>query len=270
MRPSRSLCRTGRRALSFSLSFSSSRFHPRILSLSPFLSFSHFRYLVPPLFPAHLLSFSPFRSFPLSRLHSPCTLSVSSRTRRPRRFSPLASPLIILVLARPPLSSRIAVPLSRLLFPPRYISNPSQLVWSLSNSHPLDSRASSHSSRSRPPPLSIICLYLYPLRNCSLFFSLLHIPSRFSFLLSSFSLSDAFFLRPTLFRSTFIYRLVSGMLDHTSCKRARVCGRSSFSRSLSRGSSFSLSPVCVCGSLRYAMREKKMGGCIVGACHHGV
>lgn len=29
--------------------------------------------------------------------------------------------------------------------------------------------------------------------------------------------------------------------------------------------------VCVCvGSLRHAMREKKMGGCIVGACHHGV
>lgn len=207
--------------------------------------------LVLPFSPSRPLSLAPsrYRSSSLSsRTFSLFQPPFSSRSLI--RVRPMPYPLGLLsrssllpspfpfVSARPPLLSRVVVPLSKPLFPPRYITTLPRLVRSSSNSLcPLAAsppRASSHSSRSRPPSLPTLRPCLYSFRNCSLFFSPFLSPISPPFSLALFfALPAVFFLRPTLFRSTFMYRLVSGMRDvHHTSARVRTCApRPSFSRS---------------------------------------
>lgn len=243
--------------------------------------------LVLPFSPSRPLSLAPsrYRSSSLSSaapslfFNPPFLLARSSASALCRyplgllsRSSLLPSPFPF-VSARPPLLSRVVVPLSKPLFPSAVHNHPpaarSVLVEFAARS-PLRHRAhlrillarALHPFR-RSVPVSIRS-------ETALYFSLLFSPpSRLPFPSPSFSLSPlVFFLRPTLFRSTFMYRLVSGMRDvHHTGARVRACApRPSFSRS-------SLAPR---GDARVRIAsirvhgEKKMGGCIVGACHRGV
>lgn len=224
MRPSRSLRRARRRAPSRS----SSRFHPRGLSLSLPLD------IVPPLFPrVPSLFFNPRFLLARSSASALCrTLSVSSRARPSSRVT---------IPVRIGASS---APLSR-----RCSSFEASLSAAVHN-HPPAARsvlvefAARSPLRHRAHLRVLLARALHPFRRSvsvsirsetALYFSLLFSPpSRLPFPSPSFSLSPCvFFLRPTLFRSTFMYRLASGMRDvHHTSARVRTCApRPSFSRS---------------------------------------
>lgn len=156
MQPSRSLRRLRRRAPSLSRS---SRFHPRGLSLSLPLD------IAPPLFSSRTFSLFhpppprpppvPSRSFahirPVPILSHP--LGLLSRSSL---VPPFSSRLHFRSYRHVLRSSRVTLPLSVPLFPPRRITTLSRLARSSSNPLPTPlvtspSRASSHSSRARHP-----------------------------------------------------------------------------------------------------------------------
>lgn len=241
--------------------------------------------IVPPLFPRVPSLFfippvSPFARSPTFAL-CPYSLSRSPLALVARRSSLLSSPVSVrigtssallasLFLFRAASLSAAAVynhplaarSLARSLGPHR-IRHPLPLC-------PAPPRASLHSSRSRPPPFPTLRLCLYPLRNRSLFFSPLSFSISLLFSRHLFR-SSRRFLSPTNAFSPDVYVSsgVSGMQDvHHTTVRVRTCAppRSSFSRS-----SLSLRGGRSCSD-RFDTRlwGKKMGGCIVGACHRGV
>lgn len=258
MRPSRSLRRARRRAPSRS----SSRFHPRGLSLSLPLD------IVPPLFPPRTFSlFQPLvSSRSLIRVRPmPYPLGLLSRS------SLLPSPFPF-VSARPPLLSRVVVPLSKPLFPPRYITTLPRLVRSSSNSPPARRLATARIfalfslAPSIPSDAPSPSLFVPKLLSIFLSFSLPHLASLFPRPLFRsprvFSFSDQrFFAR----RLCIVWRLVCGtyIIQARGCVRVRP-GRPSRARLAPRGDArVRIASIRVHG-------EKKMGGCIVGACHRGV
>lgn len=260
MRPSRSLRRARRRA--------PSRSRPPVFTLAASLSRSlSISFLLSFLRRTFSLFQPPFSSRSLIRVRPmPYPLGLLSRS------SLLPSPFPF-VSARPPLLSRVVVPLSKPLFPSAVHNHPpaarSVLVEFAARS-PLRHRAHLRILLARALHPSRRSVSVSIRSETALYFSLLFSPpSRLPFPSPSLSLSPlVFFLRPTLFRSTFMYRLVSGMRDvHHTSARSRACApRPSFSRS-------SLAPR---GDARVRIAsirvhgEKKMGGCIVGACHRGV
>lgn len=195
----------------------------RSLSISFLLSFL-----------AYLLSFSTPVFFSLARPRPP--YAVPSRSPLALVPPPVSIPVRI-GASSAPLSRRCSsfeASLSAAVHnhPPACSFGPRRIRYTrLAASPP---RASSHSSRSRPPSLPTLRPCLYSFRNRSLFFSPLLSPISPPFSLAlSFALPAVFFLRPTLFRPTFMYRLVSGMRDvHHTSARVRTCApRPSFSRS---------------------------------------
>lgn len=216
----------------------------RSLSISFLLSFL-----------AYLLSFSTPVFFSLARPRPPYAVP----SRSPLALVPPPVSPFPFVSARPPLLSRVVVPLSKPLFPPRYITTLPRLVSVLVEF------AARSPLRHRAHLRILLARALHPFRRSvsvsirsetALYFSLLFSPpSRLPFPSPSFSLSPCvFFLRPTLFRPTFMYRLASGMRDvHHTSARVRTCApRPSFSRS-----SRAAGEPRVFESLRYAFMGKK-------------
>lgn len=257
MRPSRSLRRTRRRAPSLSdarppaFTLAASLF--RSLSISFRLSFL----ALPSLF------FIP--PFPLARTptSAPCPHSLGFSSR-PRRSRPSTRPHHFRSYRHVLRSSRIAVPLSTPLFPPRYITTLSRLSLARSSSNPPPARhlaaacifaffSLALSTLSNPPSLSL------SVSDTARYFSI-PFPLRFVsfFLAPSLSLSppvsssdQCFFAR----RLCIVRCLVCGTYIIQTCVRVRVHpGRPSRAHlALMRGLE-----TRVFGSLRYAfMGEKK-------------
>lgn len=220
-----------------------------VLPLSPSRAASLFRSLSISFrlsFLAYLLSFSSpglsFRSLAHARPVPVLSLSVSSRARRSSLVLPRPSSLLSsLVSVRIGTSSALLA--SLFLFRAASLSaaavyNHPLAVRSLARSlgpHrirlplcPAPPRASLHSSRSRPPPFPTLRLCLYPLRNRSLYFSSLSFSISLLFSRHLFRSSrPVFFLRPMLFRPTFMYRLVclvcrTYIIQPYVCVRVRV------------------------------------------------
>lgn len=282
MRPSRSLRRLRQRAPSLSRS---SRFHPRGLSLSlpldiapPLFSSRTFSLFHPP--PPRPLPPFPFpsRSFghvrPVPVLSRP--LGLLSRSSLVARPSVLLSSPFPFVSARPPLFSRHSSSFGASLSAAAY-------------NHPLAARSVLIESATNPARhLAVPCIFAFfslalatlsdapslslsvsELRYFSLPFSLRFVSLFFPrHLFRSFRPCPS----PTNALSLDVY-VSSGVwyTGRTSYERVRVraCAppRLSFSRSSRRGRR---KRAC---SNRFDTRSrggKKMGGCIVGACHRGV
>lgn len=291
MRPSRSLRRVGRCALSLSRPPALTPARSPSRSLSPVPS----RYLVPPLFPARLPLFfalvllAPSRVTTLYRARSlSASLSLSRCSSRARPCSPRVSPLSSvspamfsahLTSSRLALS-RVVVSLSQPLFPARYVTTLSRLARSSSN-HP------------RQASRALACIFaFFSLALCTPLFdgaplslSVTRLLSYFSLplalspsrSLSPFSPAGVFFLRPTgsLARSLYIARcLVCGTYIMRGCVSC-VCERAPWSRPSRAHSVWENGRVCACVCVRARIASirvagKKMGGCIVGACHRCV
>lgn len=246
MRPSRSLRRARRRApsRSSSLVFTLAASLSRSLSISFLLSFL-----------AYLLSFSTPAFFSLAHPRPP--YAVPSRSLL-SRSSLLPSPFPF-VSARPPLLSRVVVPLSKPLFPPRYITTLPRLVRSSSNSPPArrfaTARIFAFFSLAPSIPSGAPSLSLFVPKLLSLFFPPFLSPVSPPFSLALFFALPVCFLSPTNAFSLDVY-VSSGVwyAGRTSYKRAGayVCAQAVLLAPVSRRGE-----TRVFESLRYAFMGKK-------------